>query len=136
MPDWALKHELEHRGCHLHMLYIREEKGKVVPSHFSNGVRRLRAFLRQVPKPCACFTTSVHSSYLFYRACNEENLEVLETYLHQNGLYAQVDLAGSRCDGVCTEGPNVTIDGHRHRHVDRETLIDLLNETFGVRDKV
>jgi NADH:ubiquinone oxidoreductase subunit E len=61
---------------------------------------------------------------------NEVNLDVLESYLARHGLTAQVDLAGSRCEGVCTEGPSLTIDGRRYQHVDRETLLDLLDETF------
>jgi NADH:ubiquinone oxidoreductase subunit E len=61
---------------------------------------------------------------------NEENLAVLEDYLARHDLTAKVDLAGSRCEGACTEGPNLTIDGKRYQHVDRETLLDLLAETF------
>ena len=76
MPDWALKHELEKRGHSLDMFYIREENGKTIPTNYSHSVKRLRKFLRQLPKPCACFSTSVKNSYLFYRACEEENIKV------------------------------------------------------------
>jgi len=64
---------------------------------------------------------------------NEENLAVLEEYLDQHGLTARVDLAGSRCEAACTEGPNLTVNGRCYRHVDRETLLDILRETFEVR---
>lgn len=64
---------------------------------------------------------------------NEENLAVLEDYLARHGLTARVDLAGSRCEGSCTEGPNLTVNGCRYRHVDRETLLDILHETFEAR---
>jgi NADH:ubiquinone oxidoreductase subunit E len=63
---------------------------------------------------------------------NEENLEVIEGYLARHGLTAQVDLAGSRCEGACTEGPNLIVNGRRYRQVDRETLLDILHETFGL----
>ena len=79
--------------------------------------------------------TDIHIVICMGSSCfsrgNEENLEVLEKYLAQHGLTAQVDLAGSRCEGACTEGPNLTINGCRHRQVDRGTLVDLLDETFG-----
>jgi LacI family transcriptional regulator len=76
MPDWALKHELESRGHNLNMFYIREQNGKVISTNYRHSVARLRKFLRNLPKPCACFTTSVKNSYIFYRACEEENIKV------------------------------------------------------------
>ncbi len=76
MPDWALKFELEKRGFTLEMCYVREHNDRIIPYDLQLSVSRLRKFLRKLPKPCACFTTNVNNSYVFYRACEEENIKV------------------------------------------------------------
>lgn len=73
-----------------------------------------------------CITICMGSS-CFARG-NGENLEVIERYLAENHLQAQVELAGSRCEGLCAEGPNLIVDGHSFQKVDRGMLLDLLHE--------
>lgn len=63
-----------------------------------------------------------------YARGNGTNLEVIEEYLEEHGMEARVVLAGSRCEGCCADGPNVTVNGRRFGRVDRETLLDILNE--------
>jgi NADH:ubiquinone oxidoreductase subunit E len=64
-----------------------------------------------------------------YARGNGTNLEMIEDYIEEHGLDARVVLTGSRCEGVCAEGPNLTVNGRRFGRVDRETLLDILKET-------
>lgn len=61
---------------------------------------------------------------------NRKNLEVAEKFVAEHGLNVKVELAGSRCEDVCREGPNVRINGVMYSRVDTGTLIDLLNARF------
>ncbi len=61
---------------------------------------------------------------------NEENLRVIENFIEENGVDAQIELSGKCCVGECSDGPNIIIDGVCHHRVGREMLIDLLGEKF------
>lgn len=59
---------------------------------------------------------------------NGDNLGVIEDYLEENGMEARVELAGSRCEGLCADGPMLSINDRRFHKVDREMLLDILRE--------
>ncbi|MBI9021140.1 MAG: (2Fe-2S) ferredoxin domain-containing protein [Verrucomicrobia bacterium] len=59
---------------------------------------------------------------------NGDNLEVIEQYLAENNVRARVELTGSRCEGLCAEGPNLIVNGRPFQKVDRGMLLDLLRE--------
>lgn len=61
---------------------------------------------------------------------NDRNLEVIETFLSGNGLEAEIFLRGSRCEGRCPDGPNITIDGKAFNKVCPEDLERILNRIF------
>lgn len=61
---------------------------------------------------------------------NEKNLQIIEEYLCAKRLEANVELSGSRCEGICSEGPNLSINGKMHSMVDSGVLIDLLDQLF------
>jgi NADH:ubiquinone oxidoreductase subunit E len=61
---------------------------------------------------------------------NDRNLEVIESFLKRKDLKIEVLLRGSRCNGCCSQGPNVTIDGILYREVSPDGLTGLLNELF------
>jgi NADH:ubiquinone oxidoreductase subunit E len=61
---------------------------------------------------------------------NKEHLPVIEQFLAEHGITAEVQLCGSRCEDECALGPNIAIDGVWHFGVDRGVLIDLLNHHF------
>jgi len=63
-----------------------------------------------------------------YARGNGTNLEIIENYLNVHGLEATVDLVGSRCEGCCADGPNLTVNGRLFGRVDREMLLDILRE--------
>ena len=69
-------------------------------------------------------------SSCFARA-NEDNLNYIEQYIEENNLNAKVDIAGSRCEGICAQGPNVTINGKLYSNITREKLKDILDNIRG-----
>ncbi len=62
---------------------------------------------------------------------NEDNLNFIEQYIEENNLNAKVDIAGSRCEGICAQGPNVTINGKLYSNITREKLKDILDNIRG-----
>lgn len=56
---------------------------------------------------------------------NDKNLEFIENYINENGLSAEIDLAGTRCEGKCLTGPNIIIDGVEYHEVDEEKLKEI-----------
>lgn len=57
---------------------------------------------------------------------NNKNLSVIQDYIEKNALDAEVELAGSRCEGECMHGPNITINGKMLHDVDPGSIIDVL----------
>lgn len=58
---------------------------------------------------------------------NERNLRLIEEFVARNNLDAEVALTGSCCEGRCSSGPNLVINGELFGNVDSEVLLDLLN---------
>lgn len=59
---------------------------------------------------------------------NGVNLEVLENWLDENGLQAEVNLTGTRCEGLCADGPNLIVNGQIFHRVNRDILLDILRD--------
>ncbi len=57
---------------------------------------------------------------------NMENLEFIEEYIKNNKLDAQIELAGSRCEGDCAKGPNIIIDGKEYNNITINDLEEIL----------
>ena len=53
--------------------------------------------------------------------------------IRENGLEAEIDLAGARCEGKCVSGPNITINGVEYTEVDEEKLKQTLDELVKVK---
>lgn len=53
---------------------------------------------------------------------NDQNLEFIEKYIKENGLEAEIELAGNRCEGKCATGPNIIIDGVEYTEMNEEKL--------------
>ncbi len=64
---------------------------------------------------------------------NASNLEFIENYIKENGLEAEIDLAGARCEGKCVSGPNITINGVEYTEVDEEKLKQTLDDLVKVK---
>ncbi len=63
---------------------------------------------------------------------NEQNLKLIEQFMKDYRLDAEVELSGSCCEGNCSDGPNIIIDGKQYRRMERGALIDILNHTFNI----
>lgn len=57
---------------------------------------------------------------------NAQNLEFIENYIKENGLDAEIELTGARCEGKCAAGPNIIIDGVEYSEMDEEKLEQIL----------
>jgi len=57
---------------------------------------------------------------------NAQNLELIENYIKENGLEAEIDLAGSRCEGKCATGPNIVVNGVEYHEVDEDKIREIL----------
>lgn len=57
---------------------------------------------------------------------NMQNLEFIENYIKENALEATLELAGSRCNGNCADGPNIFVDGIEYNGIDEEKLKEIL----------
>ncbi len=58
---------------------------------------------------------------------NEHNLELIESFISDNKLEAEIELVGSRCESNCAKGPVITVDAKTLFGVDSGTLLDVLN---------
>lgn len=59
---------------------------------------------------------------------NDQNLELIETYIKENKLDAKIELTGLRCEGKCALGPNVIIDDQEYNNITKEQVQDILKE--------
>ncbi len=57
---------------------------------------------------------------------NGRNLEVVEAFLREHRLDAEVEIAGSLCEGKCGSGPVISVDGKTLPPSDAKTLKSLL----------
>lgn len=57
---------------------------------------------------------------------NAENLEFIENYVKENSLDAKIEIAGSRCEGKCAQGPNIIINGVEYCGVNEEMIREIL----------
>ena len=59
---------------------------------------------------------------------NQQNLAFLEEYIKENGLDAEIELEGTRCENKCASGPNVFINGVEYKEVDIDKLKEILSK--------
>lgn len=62
---------------------------------------------------------------------NEEHLSFIEQYVRENNLEAKIDISGSRCEGKCADGPNITINGTLYSNISKEKLKEILDKVRG-----
>ncbi len=59
---------------------------------------------------------------------NARNLELIESYIKDNGVDAEIDLSGTRCEGKCAKGPNIFINGIEYNEVNEEKVLEILRK--------
>lgn len=63
---------------------------------------------------------------------NNALLETLEDLIKSNGWKDSIRLSGLHCQNLCSEGPNIKIDGQLHQGLDPGALLDILEKKLGV----
>lgn len=61
---------------------------------------------------------------------NAKNLQLIQNFLKQKDIEAEVELTGLRCCNQCSIGPNITIDGTEYHNIDSGSLLDILEKQF------
>lgn len=61
---------------------------------------------------------------------NNKNLQVIQRFLDEHGLDAEVELTGLRCCDKCSKGPNICIDDVEYNNIDQGSLLDILEKHF------
>ena len=62
---------------------------------------------------------------------NNKLLEMLEDLIKARGWEERVSLSGLRCQNLCSEGPNLTIDGKLYQRLDEGAFLDILESRLG-----
>ena len=62
---------------------------------------------------------------------NEDHLEYIEDYIERYNLDAKVEIAGSRCEGKCADGPNIIINGKVYNNMTAVKLKEILDSIRG-----
>ncbi len=58
---------------------------------------------------------------------NEENLKIIEEYIQERDIVAEVKLVGTRCEQLCDRGPVIHIEDKIFEKVDPVRLLEILN---------
>lgn len=61
---------------------------------------------------------------------NAKNLQLIQNFLEQHGIEAEIELTGLRCCNQCSAGPNITIDDIEYHNIDTGSLLDILEKQF------
>ena len=61
---------------------------------------------------------------------NAKNLTLIQKFLEENKLDAEIEVVGLRCCDNYSKGPNVSIDEVEFNNVDQGSLLDILEKHF------
>lgn len=59
---------------------------------------------------------------------NKRTIKTIREYIDRNGLCGRVLVKGHLCEGLCKDGPNVTVDGEVYHGIDTTTIEALLDQ--------
>lgn len=62
---------------------------------------------------------------------NEDHLEYIEDYIERYNMDAKIEIAGSRCEGKCADGPNIIINGKVYNNITAVKLKEILDNIRG-----
>ena len=66
---------------------------------------------------------------------NAKNLQLIQKYIDEKGLDAEVEITGLRCCDKCSKGPNICIAENEYNNIDQGTLLDILKKHFPQSEK-
>ncbi len=61
---------------------------------------------------------------------NNANLEIIQQYLKEHMLEADIAFSGHLCEDKCNKGPMMTIDDRPYEEVNKSRLYKILQEEF------
>ena len=61
---------------------------------------------------------------------NKDSIKIIQDYIRDHQLKAQVELSGCLCEDQCKTGPNITIGNAFYSGVEPASVIDILNHHF------
>jgi NADH:ubiquinone oxidoreductase subunit E len=61
---------------------------------------------------------------------NNRTIEVIKSYIERHGLQDKIALKGHLCEGLCEDGPNITLGAEMCHCVDSAKITALLREYF------
>ena len=61
---------------------------------------------------------------------NAKNLQIIQNFIEQRGLDAEIELTGLRCCDKCSIGPNISIDNEEFHNLDQGSVLDILEHKF------
>jgi NADH:ubiquinone oxidoreductase subunit E len=67
---------------------------------------------------------------------NSYNLQMIKQFIETSGIDISISTTGHLCEGLCNEGPNLMLDGHMYHRVNPSLLKSLLNEKFGLKERL
>lgn len=62
---------------------------------------------------------------------NRINAEIIDRFIHESNLSAQVTITGCLCAGHCKGGPVIIIDGQLYTGMEPGMLLDMLKHRLG-----
>lgn len=66
---------------------------------------------------------------------NKRNIKLIQEYIEQRGLTGKIDLKGRLCEGLCKEGPNITVHGQVYNLIETESLVSFLDDHIKMRKR-
>ncbi len=65
-----------------------------------------------------------------YARSNVYNIEIIQSWLRQQGLEAEVEVVGTLCEGQCRQGPIVKIGATVYQGVTASSISEILAHEF------
>ncbi len=59
---------------------------------------------------------------------NKDNLEIIQAFIKNNSIEAEIHLTGNLCNGLCNKGPNLFIDDKLFSKVNKNDLKKILRD--------
>lgn len=65
---------------------------------------------------------------------NKRNIRLIQEYIDVHGLCGKVAMKGHLCEGLCKDGPNLTVDGQVFNSIDPDFLEFILDEHLKIQE--
>lgn len=65
---------------------------------------------------------------------NKVSIRVIKEYIDRHGLCGRLVLKGHLCEGLCQDGPNITLDGEIHHGVEPDAIGPLIEQHVKPQD--